>query len=207
MRFLAILFVLSTVIAASGCASDSQAGKAAGQGATMGAVGGAVAGAVGSLLFGGSVAEGAAKGAVIGAASGAATGAVAGSMADSAAKEKAAAPAKPDPKVAELRQRIGDRNYASALLLAQCKHRDAIASADETLAATQDRQQRTYAMLIQGIAAEESGDKALASSIYPKIVREDPSRGSAEKLRADALEGVMKVQAARREHGLPPTCK
>lgn len=207
MSFLAILFALGAIVTASGCASDSQAGKAAGQGATMGMVGGAVAGAVGSLLFGGNVAEGAAKGAVIGAASGAATGAVAGSMADSAAKEKAAAPAKPDPKVAELRQRIGDRNYASALLLAQCKHREAIASADETLAATQDRQQRTYAMLIQGVAAEESGDKALAASIYPKIVQEDPSRGSAEKLRADTLEGVMKVQTARSERGLPPTCK
>ena len=109
---------------AGGCASGSQAGKGAGQGATLGAVGGAVAGAVGSLIFGGNVAEGAAKGAVIGAASGAATGAVAGSMADSAAKETAAAPAKPDPKLAELRQRIGDRNYASAPLLAQCKHRE-----------------------------------------------------------------------------------
>jgi hypothetical protein len=207
MRLLAIFFALGAVLAASGCASDSQAGRAAGQGATMGAVGGAVAGAVGSLLWGGNVAEGAAKGAVVGAASGAATGAVAGSTADSAAKEKAAMPPKPDPKTAELRQRIGDRNYASALLLAQCKHRDAIASADETLAATQDRQQRTYAMLIQAVAAEESGDKALASSIYPKIVQEDASRGSAEKLRADTLEGVMKVQAARSEHGLPPTCK
>ena len=207
IRFFAIVLATAAVVFANGCASDSQAGKAAGQGATMGAVGGAVAGAVGSLLFGGNVVEGAAKGAVIGAASGAATGAVAGSMADSAAKEKAAAPAKPDPKVAELRQRIGDRNYASALLLAQCKHRDAIASAEETLAATQDRQQRTYAMLIQSVAAEESGDKALAASIYPKIVQEDPSRGSAEKLRADTLEGVMKVQAARRDHGLPLTCK
>jgi hypothetical protein len=207
MRLLAILLVLSAVIAASGCASDSQAGKGAAQGATLGAVGGAVAGAVGSLIFGGNVAEGAAKGAVVGAASGAATGAVAGSMSDSAAKEKAAAPAKPDPKLAELRQRIGDRNYATALLLAQCKHREAIASADETLAGTQNREQRTYALLIQSVAAEESGDKALASSIYPKIAQEDASRGSAEKLRADALEGVMKVQAARRDHGLPPTCK
>lgn len=173
----------------------------------MGAVGGAVAGAVGSLLWGGNVMEGAARGAVVGAASGAATGAVAGSMAESAAKEKAAAPPKPDPKAAELRQRIGDRNYASALLLAQCRHREAIASADETLAATQDRQQRVYAMLIQGVAAEESGDRAFAASIYPKIVGEDPSRGSADKLRADALEGVMKVQAARRDHGFAPTCK
>ena len=49
-------------------------------------------------------------------------------------------------------------------------------------------------------AAEESGDKALASSVYSKM------GGGADKARADALEGVIKVQAARREHGLPP-CK
>lgn len=120
LKFFAIVLATAAVVVANGCASDSQAGKAAGQGATMGAVGGAVAGAVGSLLFGGNVVEGAAKGAVIGAASGAATGAVAGSMADSAAKEKAATPAKPDPKVAELRQRIG-----SGTMRARCCWRSA----------------------------------------------------------------------------------
>jgi hypothetical protein len=161
---------------------------------------------MGSLLSGGSVAQGAARGAAIGAASGAATGAVAGSMADSAAKERAAKPAAADAKMAELRRRIGDRNYASALLVAECQHKNAIASAQETAASTQDPKERTYALLIESIAAEESGDKALAASLYPKIVQEDPSRGSPEKLRADVLEGVMKVQGARKEHGLPPTC-
>ena len=170
----------------------------------MGAVGGAVAGAVGSLLWGGNVAEGAVKGAMVGAASGAAAGAVGGSMADDAAKEKAAAPAKPDPRMAELRQRIGDRNYASTLLLAQCRHQDAIASARDTLAATKDAHERDYALLLQGIAAEESGDKALAASLYPQIAKD--KGGSVDKVRADALEGVIKVQGIRREHGLPP-CK
>lgn len=202
-----IALALIVTVAPTGCAPDSQASKQAGQGAAMGAVGGAVAGAVGSLLWGGNVVEGAVKGSVAGAASGAAVGAMSGSMADNAAKDKAKPAPKADPKLAELRQRIGDRNYASALLLAQCQHKNAIASAEETLAATQDRQQRTYAMLIQSLAAEESGDKALAASIYPKIVQEDPSRGSVDKLRADALEGVMKVQAARRDHGFSPVCK
>lgn len=195
---------IAALVLAGGCSTSAQQG--AGQGATLGAVGGAVAGAVGSLLWGGNVAEGAARGAVIGAASGAATGAVAGSMSDSAAKEKAAKPAAPDAKLAELRQRIGDRNYASFLLLAQCRHREAIASTEDTLAATQDKQERTYAMLLQGVAAEESGDKARASAIYPKIVQEDAGRGSPEKVRADTLETVMKVQAARREHGIPAAC-
>jgi len=207
MRFLAIICALGAVVAASGCASDSQAGKAAGQGATMGMVGGAVAGAVGSLLWGGNVVEGATKGAIVGAASGAAVGGVSGAMADSAAKKSAAKPAGPDPKQAELRKQIGDRNYATTVLLTQCRHRDAIASADETLAATKDPKERTYALMIQSIAAEESGDKALAASLYPKTVREDAGRGSADKVRADALEGVMKVQAVRREHGLSPGCK
>ena len=167
----------------------------------MGAVGGAVAGAVSSLIFGGNVVQGAAQGAAIGVASGAATGAVAGSMADSAAKEKAAKPPASD---AELRKRIGDRNYASALLLAQCRHKDAIASAEETLASSKDSNERAFAQLLQGVAAEESGDKALATSMYPKIAQQ--SGGSVDKARADALEGVIKVQAERRKHGMPP-CK
>jgi len=192
------------VIVAGGCSTSAQEG--AGKGATMGMVGGAVAGAVGSLLWGGNVVEGAVKGGAVGAASGAATGAVAGSMSDSAKKN---AP-KPKPAAvdqAELRKKMGDRNYATTVLLTQCRHQDAIAEAQQTAASSQSRDERVYALLIQGIAAEESGDKALAASVYPRIVKEDASRGSVDKVRADALEGVMKVQATRREHGLAPLCK
>ena len=189
--------IVGVVVAVAGCSSASQEGAA--KGATMGAVGGAVAGAVSSLIFGGNVVQGAAQGAAIGVASGAATGAVAGSMADSAAKEKAAKPAAGD---AELRKRIGDRNYASALLLAQCKHKDAIASAEDTLASSKDSNERAFALLLQGVAAEESGNKALAASMYPKIAQQ--SGGSVDKARADSLEGVIKVQAERRKHGMPP---
>ncbi len=130
MRLLAA--ILAILIFVAGCAADSQASKQAGQGAAMGAVGGA---------------------------SGAAVGAVSGSAADHAAKERTAKPPAPDPRNAELRKRIGDKNWASALLLAQCRHTDAIASGADTLAASQDSSERSYALLIQGIAAEESGDK------------------------------------------------
>jgi hypothetical protein len=198
------LLIVCLVAVVSGCSTSAQEG--AGKGATMGMVGGAVAGAVGSLLWGGNVVEGAAKGAAVGAASGAATGAVAGSMNESATKN---AP-KPKPAAvdqAELRKKMGDRNYATTVLLTQCRHQDAIASAQDTLAASQSKDERVYALLIQGIAAEESGNKALASSAYSKIVQEDPVRGSVDKVRADALEGVMKVQATRRDHGLSPLCK
>ena len=170
----------------------------------MGAVGGAVAGAVSSLIFGGNVVQGAVSGAAIGAATGAATGAMAGSMADSAAKERTEKAAAGDPKVAELRKKIGDKNYASALLLAQCRHQDAIASAQETAAGTKDPNERAFALLIEGIAAEESGNKALATSLYPKIAQQNG--GSVDKARADSLEGMIKVQTVRREHGLP-ACK
>lgn len=219
MRFLAAACVklaasvvaLGALFAASGCASDSQASQQAGKGATIGAVGGAVAGAVGSLLGGGNVVQGAVKGSLAGAAGGAAVGGVTGSMADNQAKQNAGrkpAPTTPgsEARMAKLRQDIGDRNYATTLLVAQCRHKDAIASAQDTLAASKDQKERAYAMMIQGIAAEESGDKALASSIYPKIVQEDPSRGSVDKVRADALEGVMKVQGIRKDHGLAQTC-
>jgi hypothetical protein len=189
-------------VAAGGCSSSAQ--KGAGQGATLGAVGGAVAGAVGSLIFGGNVVQGAMSGAAIGAASGAATGAVAGSMSDRGAKEAAAKPAAADSKLADLRKRIGDQNYATALLLAQCRHQDAIASAQKTAAATQDADERAFALLIQGVAAEDSDDKALTASLYPKLAQQ--TGGSMDKVRADSLEGMIKVQAARREHGLA-ACK
>jgi hypothetical protein len=189
------LAAILAALAVAGCASNPEVSEQAGRGAAMGAVGGAVAGAVGSLLWGGNVVEGAVKGGAVGAASGAATGAVAGSMSSNAKKPK---PASVDQ--AELRKKIGDKNYASALLLAQCRHKDAIASAAETFAASQNPDERSYALLIQGIAAEESGDKPLAASVYSKMA------GGADKARADTLEGVIKVQAARREHGLQP-CK
>ena len=201
MRLVAFVMLVAAVVV-GGCSSSTQQG--AGKGATMGAVGGAVAGAVGSLIFGGNVVQGAVSGAAIGAATGAATGAVAGSMADSAAKEKTEKAAAGDPKIAELRKKIGDKNYSSALLLAQCRHQEAIASAQETVAASTDANEKAYALLLQGVAAEESGDKALATSLYPKIAQQNG--GSADKARADSLEGMIKVQAVRREHGLP-ACK
>jgi len=207
MRLLAIIFAVAAVALANGCASDSEAGKGAAQGASIGMVGGAVAGAVGSLLWGGNPVEGAVKGGVTGAASGAAVGGMTGAQRDHAAKEKGAQPANDfDTNQAALRKRIGDRNYATAVLLTQCRHKEAIASSQETLAATKDPQERQYAWLIESVAAEESGDKALAASLYPKMAQEDSSRGGVDKLRADALEGVIKVQNARRQHGLPPTC-
>jgi len=201
----AALGILSVVFV-SGCAPGSQASKGAGEGAKYGAVGGAVAGAVSSLIFGGNVVQGAVAGGLTGAASGAAVGAMAGSAADKAAEERAAKTGQPDQNAAALRQRIGDKNYASVLMLAQCQHKNAISSAEETAAATQDRDERKYALIIEGLAAEESGDKALAASVYPKILKEDPTRGSVDKLRADTLETLIKVQGARRQHGLPATC-
>ena len=190
----------------SGCAPGSQAEKGAGEGAKYGAVGGAVAGAVSALIFGGNPVQGAVAGGLTGAASGAAVGAMAGSAADKQAEQRAAQAGQESAQAKALREKIGDKNYASLLMLAQCQHKNVIASTDETIASTQDPRTKTYALIIQGLAAEESGDKALAASVYPKVIKEDPSRGSVDKLRADTLEGLIKVQAARRQHGLPPTC-
>src|SRR5688572_10205869 len=130
--------IVCVAVVLSGCSTSAQEG--AGKGATMGMVGGAVAGAVGSLLWGGNVVEGAAKGAAVGAASGAATGAVSGSMKDSAKKNEKPKPAAVDQ--AELRKKMGDRNYATTVLLTQCRHQDAIASSQETLAASQSKDER-----------------------------------------------------------------
>jgi hypothetical protein len=206
MKTLWIAAIVVTLVLPAGCAPGSQAERGAGEGAKYGAVGGAVAGAVSALIFGGNPVQGAVAGGLTGAASGAAVGAMAGSAADKQAEQRAAQAGQESAQAAALRQKIGDKNYASLLMLAQCQHKNAIASTDETIAATQDPKMKTYALMIQGLAAEESGDKALAASVYPKVIKEDPSRGSVDKLRADTLEGLIRVQAARRQHGLPPTC-
>ena len=196
----------------AGCAADSQAGKQAGRGAALGAVGGAVGGAVSSLLWGGNIVEGTVKGGVAGAATGAAVGAVSGAMADSEAKQMEARtepePKKvdSDPRLAQLEKKMGKKNFEAATLLAECKHGQAIGTAVEAYAGTQDPKQRAYSLLIQAVAAEEMGDKDMAASLYPRIVQATPSIGTAEKARTEALEGVMKIQRIRKDYGLPPLC-
>jgi hypothetical protein len=209
---LSLIFITALGSLLAGCATDSQAGKQAGRGAGLGAVGGAVAGAVSSLLWGGNVVEGAVKGSITGAATGAAVGAVSGAAADSEKKKmETAAQPKPqkaelDAKLVALEKEIGRKNFEAARLLADCKHGQAIGAAVEAYAGTQNSKQRSYALMIQAIAAEELGDKALASSLYPRIVQEDPSLGTKEKARAETLEGVMKIQKIRKDYGLPPIC-
>ena len=202
-KILALILALGQVIVWSGGCGSSQAARGAGEGAALGAVGGAVAGAVGAMIFGGNVAQGAAAGAAMGAASGAATGAMSGAMADSKVKEQQAR----EQQTAALKEKIGDQNFEAANLLAHCKHRQAIGAAQKAYASTENPDRRLYALYIQAVAAEESGDAKLASSVYAQAIKDDPSRGPAEKIKVKSLEGVMKAQQIRKDHGLPPLCK
>jgi hypothetical protein len=203
LKICALVLALGLVtVWAGGCAS-SQAGKSAKEGAVLGAVGGAVAGGVSALIFGGNVGQGVAAGAAIGAASGAATGATAGAMADKQMKDQQAK----EQQVEEIKKRIGDQNFEAATFLAKCNHRKAIDTAKKAEASSQDGQQRLYALYIQALAAEESGDQKLASLMYSRIIQEEPSRGPEEKLKTQCLQGVMKIQKVRQENGLPPLCK
>jgi hypothetical protein len=192
-----------------GCAPGSQANKQAGKGATVGAVGGAVAGGLGSILFGGNVVRGVAAGAAIGAATGAATGAVSGSMADSEAKKAAAPKQAPAPgavDLGEFQNSLGPKNLEAATALAQCRHSDAVSAAAEAYSTSTDAKQKAYALFIQAVSAEEEGKKSFAASLYPKIQATDPELGSVDKIRADALDGVIKLQKIRKDNGLPPLC-
>jgi hypothetical protein len=124
-------------------------------------------------------------------------------MADKQMKDQQAK----EQQVEELKKRIGDENFEAATFLAKCNHRKAINTAQKAEASSQDAQQRIYALYIQALAAEESGDQKLASSTYSRVIQEDPSRGPEEKLKTQCLQGVMKVQKIRQEKGLPPLCK
>jgi hypothetical protein len=60
--------------------------------------------------------------------------------------------------------------------------------------------------MIEAVAAEEKGDEAAAAAVYPRFVELAPSHGPVEKARSEALSGILKVQQARKAHGLQPLC-
>jgi hypothetical protein len=106
-----------------------------------------------------------------------------------------------------LEKEFGKKNFEAATLLAKCRHREAIGAAEEAYASAKELKLRVYALYIKAISAEESGNKDLAQATYPKIVQEDPRRGNVDKVRGDTLEGVLKIQKIRQEHGAAPFCK
>jgi hypothetical protein len=201
----------------AGCASGSQASAGAASGAKSGAIGGVVAGAVGALLWGGNPLEGAVKTGIAGAAAGAAVGGVAGAEADAAAAraaEQAAQPPAPpeggaqpsSAELAALREKMGERTWDAGVLLAHCRHAGAIAAAEAAFAAEVDPGRQVYALLVEATAAEESGARETAAALYPRIVAADPQRGSEAEVRSRVLEGVIRLQRLRQEHGLPALC-
>jgi hypothetical protein len=61
-------------------------------------------------------------------------------------------------------------------------------------------------LMIEAVAAEEEGDTATATAVYPRLVEIDPSRENVTKARNDALSGILKVQQVRKEYDLHATC-
>jgi hypothetical protein len=184
----------------------------AAEGAKSGAVGGAVAGAV-LGVFTGNVGASMVAGAAASAAAGAAIGGMQQKPQQGAAPAAAstqANPARTDPKLAErqkaLESRIGPANFDAARMLALCRHDSAIELARNAYTNADTPERRGYALMIEAVAAEEKGDTATASALYPRLVEADPALGSADKARNDALSGVLRVQQVRKDYGLSPTC-
>jgi hypothetical protein len=203
-HFRAVLPTIALGFVVCGCA-----GTYAEEGAKAGLVGGAVAGAVGSLFWGGNVLESAAVGAITTAAAGAAVGATQ-KKPEASEQAKSTAPATTDQDVIQrdraLEQRIGEDNFEAARLLGRCQHDRAIEQARKAYSAVDTDERRAYALMIEAVAAEEKGDEATAAAVYPRFVELAPSHGPVEKARSEALSGILKVQQARKAHGLQPLC-
>lgn len=209
-----ILGSLCVALAVAGCSAGSKEGAA--RGAKTGAVGGLVAGAVGSIFWGGDAVNNALRTAAVGAASGAAVGAMNGAERDQ--RQGSPPPPAPQPVPApapsgglsaadqQLRTQMGDLNFAAGEELARCRHVGAISRAEKAFASETDPKRRSYALLIQAMAAEESGNTTKASAVYAQWGRFDPARTDVAKTRNEALEGLLKVQKIRQDSGLPPLC-
>ena len=188
-------------VAVLGCSAGSKEG--ASRGAKSGAVGGLVAGAVGSIFWGGDAVNNALRTAAVGAASGAAVGAMNGAERDKS-KAPAPAPAKSgsgqtaDLSAADkaLKAQMGDLNFQAGEELARCRHVTAIDRAEKAFATETAPKRKSYALLIEAMAAEESNNVGKADAVYAEWA----------KLRNDALEGLLKVQKIRQDHGMPVLC-
>jgi hypothetical protein len=198
-----LLLLLSLAVAA--CSTGAR--KGAERGATVGAVGGVVAGAVGSIFWGGDAVNNALRSGAVGAASGAAVGALRG-----AEREKnqplpppATAANRPvhDPA---MKSKIGELNFAASEDLARCRHVSAISKAEQAFKSETDPKRRSYALLVEAIAAEESNNTGKASEVYAQWGKFDPAYANRGKARSEALDGVLKLQKVRQEQGLPPLC-
>ena len=199
---LLVLPIAAAALVLGGCAAGSLGAQGAGSGAKSGALGGAVAGAVGSLFFGGNVLQNMATTAVIGAASGAVIGGVSGNAQDKQIEAKRSM----SQVDADLLARIGPDNFAAAKELAYCKHKTAIGKARTAYGRATNDDHRRYALMIEAISYEEMGDTAAAQQVYPLLTPIDPQHTTIESARSDALAGILKVQKARQDRGLPPIC-
>ena len=207
--------LMTLLICAVAFLTASCADTYAAEGAKSGAVGGAVAGAVLGIFtgnIGGSM--------VAGAAASAAAGAAIGGMTPKAPQGAAPAPppaqgsgnpAATDPKLVERQQaleaKIGAANFDAARMLALCRHNSAIELARNAYTTADTQERRAYALMIEAVSAEETGDTAAAAAVYPRLVDVDPGIGSADKARNMALSGVLKIQQVRKDYGRPPTCQ
>jgi hypothetical protein len=106
----------------------------------------------------------------------------------------------------QLKARIGDLNFAAGEELARCRHVSAMSRAEKAFATETDAKRKGYALLIQAMAAEESSNTAKANAVYAQWGQFDATRADAAKARNEALEGLLKVQKVRQDHGLPPLC-
>ncbi len=209
---LPVLLCLAAAVA--GCSAGSKQG--ASQGAKSGALGGLVAGAVGSIFWGGDAVNNALRTAAVGAASGAAVGAMNGAERDKSRAPPPAAPPGPVPTGAKsadlaaadqaLKAQVGELNFSAGGELAHCRHVSAINRAEKAFASETDPKRKSYALLIEAMAAEESNNAGKANAVYAEWARFDPARADVARLRNDALEGLLKVQKIRQERGLPILC-
>jgi len=199
----------SLCVALAGCSTGAKDGAA--RGAKTGAVGGLVAGAVGSIFWGGDAVNNALRTAAVGAASGAAVGAMSGAERDPRQATPAPSPA-PAPAGGlsgadlQLKAQMGEQNFAAGEELARCRHVGALSRAEKAFASETDPKRKNYALLIQAMAAEESGNRARANAVYAQWGQFDPARTDVARSRNEALEGLLKVQRIRQDSGLPPLC-
>lgn len=208
-----VALVALVALGLAGC--GTYAGEGAARGAGGGAIAGAVGGAVTALVFGGDPVEAATRSAVWGASAGAATGAIAGSQVEKQPQQtqqqaRQAAPRQPshaetEAHLEELREEIGEANFAGLEALADCEHERSLRAAAE------GRQSKNPDFALAGLWLEilsyaDSRREAQARELFPTLVEQDGKIDSTAQAETKMREGVTALGNVREEYGMPRVC-
>lgn len=184
--------MVAVVIHGVGCGGprtvqDQRTAEGAQTGAAVGAVGGVLIGLIGGDRR---LGDAALAGAAVGAAAGATAGAISGGVED-----------------AELKEKIGERNFEGLMYLVNCQHGKALRVAEEEQNEGSEPKHRLAALWLEVLTTADMEDAERLAEVQDLLVDEDPKIETADDARRRTKRALLEVRDIRVEMGKGRKCR